>query len=305
MEIGVVRKFFYMFLWYLFVICKLFVLIWHRILTGKTRLSLYFKKKAENFLFFSPRVYKVSYIRKEIKTKSEPVRLFTKDMVKLHARFLAPEDGQPVILFFHGQSENITKWQDTFSFFRENGYGALFLSYRGHYKSAGRPSEAGVYSDAETAVEYLLQKGFAAENIILWGRSLGSAVALQTALKYDVKAVILESPILNIKQAAISVFARYVKIFKFVLLRRFIKWLLESANYIQMFDNGKKISKVKSPILIMHAKNDEKISYEQAVTLAEYNKSAKLFLVEEGSHDHSKWCYEEAKDFIEGLKCRC
>ena len=141
-------------------------------------------------------------------------------MVKLHARFLPPEEGKPVILFFHGQSENITKWQNTFSFFRQNGYGALFLSYRGHLKSAGRPSEEGLYTDGETAMEYLIEKGFVPENIILWGRSLGSAVALQTAIKYNVKAVVLESPILDIKQAAISVFARYVKIFK---LKKFKK----------------------------------------------------------------------------------
>lgn len=303
MNIDGVRKFFYMFLWYLFVVCKLFVLIWQHILSGKTRVSLYFKKKAENFLFFSPRVYKVSYIRKEVKTYSEQVRLFTKDMVKLYARFLPPEEGKPVILFFHGQSENITKWQNTFSFFRQNGYGALFLSYRGHLKSAGRPSEEGLYTDAETAMEYLIEKGFVPENIILWGRSLGSAVALQTAIKYNVKAVVLESPILDIKQAAISVFARYVKIFKFVLLRRFIKWLLESADFVQMFDNGEKIQKVKSPILIMHAKNDEKISYEQSITLSRLNPSARFFLVDDGSHDHSEWCYDEAKNFIEGLKC--
>ena len=294
-----------MFLWYLFVVCKLFVLIWHHILSGKTRVSMYFKKKAENFLFFSPRVYKVSYIRKEVKTSSEPVRLFTKDMVKLHAMFLPPKEGKPVILFFHGQSENITKWQNTFSFFKQNGYGALFLSYRGHLKSAGRPSEEGIYIDAETGMEYLIGKGFSPENIILWGRSLGSAVALQTALKYNVKAVVLESPILDIKQAAISVFARYVKIFKFVLLRRFIKWLLESADFVQMFDNGEKIQKVKSPILIMHAKNDEKISYEQSVTLSRLNPSARFFLVDDGSHDHSEWCYDEAKKFIEGVKCNC
>ena len=286
MNIDGVRKFFYMFLWYLFVVCKLFVLIWQHILSGKTRVSLYFKKKAE-----------------EVKTYSEQVRLFTKDMVKLYARFLPPEEGKPVILFFHGQSENITKWQNTFSFFRQNGYGALFLSYRGHLKSAGRPSEEGLYTDAETAMEYLIEKGFVPENIILWGRSLGSAVALQTAIKYNVKAVVLESPILDIKQAAISVFARYVKIFKFVLLRRFIKWLLESADFVQMFDNGEKIQKVKSPILIMHAKNDEKISYEQSVTLSRLNPSARFFLVDDGSHDHSEWCYDEAKNFIEGLKC--
>jgi hypothetical protein len=288
-------------LWYLFVVCKLFVLVWHHLLTGKTSISLYFKKKAENFLFFSPRVYKISYIRKSVKTYSESIRLFTKDMVKLHARFLPPKGDQPIIIFFHGQSENITKWQDTFDFYRNNGYGALFLSFRGHYKSAGRPSEEGIYIDAQTAVEYLKDKGFSEENIILWGRSLGSTVAVETALKYNVKAVILESAILDIKSGAISVFSRYIKIFKFVILKRFIKWLLENAHYVQNFSNYDKISKIKCPLLIMHAKNDEKINYEQSVKLASNNKNAQLFLVEEGSHDHADWCYEEAKRFIESL----
>jgi uncharacterized protein len=295
------RKLFYMFIRYLFVICKLFVLIWHHLLLGKTKCSFYFKKKAENFLFFSPRVYKVAYLKKEFKEVYQPIRLFTEDMVKLHAGFLPPVENKPIILFFHGQSENVTKWQETFIFLKKLGCGALFLSYRGHYKSAGRPSEDGVYTDAITAMNFLFSKGYKSEDIILWGRSLGSAVAIETALKYNVKALILESPIANIKEAALSIFSRYIKIFKFLILRRFIKWLLESADYIQKFANDDKIDKIKCPILIMHARNDEKITYEQSVKLAEKNPSAKLIIDEEGSHDSAEWCYPYVKSFIEGL----
>lgn len=295
------KKLFYLFIWYIFVVCKLFVLIWHNFLSGKSKVSRYFKIKAENFLFFSPRVYKVSYIKKEVKSSYEVVRLFTKDMVKIHAEFLEPQEGKPVVIFFHGQSENITKWQETFLFLKRQGLGALFLSYRGHYKSAGRPSEEGLYTDAETAVEYLFSKGYKAENIILWGRSLGSAVAIETALKYNVKAVILESPISNIKDAAFSVFSRYIKIFKFLILRNFIKWLILNTEYLQNFSNDEKIGRVTCPILIMHAKNDEKISFEQSEKLSRNNPSAKLVLVEKGSHDKADWCYPTIKDFIEGL----
>ena len=187
------RKIFQMFIWYLFVVCKLFALIWHHLLPNKNKIGIYFKKKAENFLFFSPRVYKVTKIRKEIKEVYQPIRLFTKDLVKIHAVFLPPiKENKPVVLFLHGQSENITKWQDTFIFFKKLGMGALFLSYRGHLKSAGRPSEEGIYTDCETAIDFLTkEKGIKIENIILWGRSLGSAAAIETALKYNVKAVIL------------------------------------------------------------------------------------------------------------------
>lgn len=296
-----IKKIFYLFIWYIFVVCKLFVLIWHNILSDSGKISRYFKIKSENFLFFSPRVYKVSYIKKEVKSSYEVIRLFTKDMVKIHAEFLEPQEGKPVVLFFHGQSENITKWQETFLFLKRQGFGALFLSYRGHYKSAGRPSEDGIYTDAETAMEYLFSKGYKAKNIILWGRSLGSAVAVQTALKYNVKAIILESPISNIKDASFSVFSRYVKIFKFIILRNFIKWLILNSAFLQNFANDEKIENVKSPILIMHAKNDEKISFEQSVKLHEKNPNSKLVLVEKGSHDKADWCYPIVKEFIEGL----
>ncbi len=297
-----VRKYFYMCIWYLFVICKLFVLIWHHLLPKKSKIGRYFTKKAENFLFFSPRVYKVARMKKEVKKVYQPVRLFTKDLVRIHAGFVPPEKDNPVVLFFHGQSENITKWQDTLLFLKKIGLGALFLSYRGHLKSAGRPSEDGIYTDAEAAVEFLQNQNIMPEKIILWGRSLGSAVAIETALKYNVKAVILESPILNIKQAALSIFARYIKIFKFLILKRFIKYLIESAEFIQKFANDEKISKVKCPILIMHAKNDEKIYYEQAMALAEKNPQAEFVLAEDGSHDYADWCYPYAEKFINELK---
>ena len=298
------RKVFYLFIWYLFVICKLFVLVWHRLLSQESVISTYFKKKAENFLFFSPRVYKVEYMKKEVKSVYKQIRLFTKDMVKLHAGFIPPVGDKPTVIFFHGQSENITKWQDTLLFLKKLGLGALFLSYRGHYKSAGRPSEEGIYIDAETAVKYLKEHGIKVENIILWGRSLGSAVAIETALKYNVKAVILESSIYNIKEAALSIFSRYIKIFKFIILKRLIKWLIISAKYIQKFENNKKIDRIKCPVLIMHAKNDEKINFEQAEKLHKLNSSTKLILVEDGSHDDANWCYPFVKEFIEELESK-
>lgn len=295
------RKMFYMFIWYLFVICKFFALIWHHLLPKNKKIGVCLTKKAENFLFFSPRVYKVKRMKPELKKVCKAVRLFTKDLVKIHASYIPPEGDNPVVLYFHGQSENITKWQDTFLFLKNIGCGALFLSYRGHYKSAGRPSEEGLYTDAETAMEYLFSQGFSPDRIILWGRSLGSAPAIQTALKYDVKAIILESPIENIRSAALSVFARYTKIFKIIILKRFIKWLIQSADFIQEFANDEKIKDVRCPILIMHSINDAKIYYEQALSLSQKNEAAKLILEENGSHDKSDWCFPHVTEFMESL----
>lgn len=292
------RKFFQMLIWYIFTAFKILVLLWHKILPSENKFFRYIKIKAENYIFFSPRVYKVSYIKKEVKNSAENVRLFTKDMVRLYGSYLEAEEGKPTVIFFHGQSENVTKWQDTFLFLKNLGYGALFLSYRGHYKSAGRPSEQGIYTDAETAVEYLLNKGVKENDIILWGRSLGSAAALQTALKYNVRSVIIESGILDIKSAAESVFKRYIKIFHIHILGDFIMWLIQTSNFLQKFDNTEKISKISIPILIVHAKNDVKINYQQAVELQKHNPSAKLILEEDGSHDTTDWAFGYIEEFL-------
>jgi len=292
------RKVFQVLIWYLFTAFKLLVLIWHKILPSDNKFFRYFKIKAENFIFFSPRVYKVSYIRKEVKQSVEQIRLFTKDMVRLYAAYLEAEEGKPTVIFFHGQSENITKWQDTLLFLKKLGYGALFLSYRGHFKSAGRPSEQGVYTDAETAVEFLLKKGIKENDIILWGRSLGSAAALQTALKYKVGCVIIESGILDIKTAAKSVFKRYIKIFHIHIIKDFIMWLITSSEFLQKFNNKEKISKVDIPVLIIHAKNDEKINYEQAEELHNENPDTKLILEEDGSHDRTDWAFSYIEEFL-------
>ena len=124
------QKIFYMCIWYFVALCKFFVLVWHNILPFN-KVGIYFKMKAENFLFFSPRVYKKFRLQKEVKQNCTSVRLFTKDMVRIHASFLKPLDGKPVVIFFHGQSENITKWQDTFLFlkkFQGDSHAAILAS---------------------------------------------------------------------------------------------------------------------------------------------------------------------------------
>ena len=172
------------------------------------------------------------------------------------------------------------------------------MSYRGHYRSAGRPSEQGIYTDAETAVDFLLKKGLKEKDIILWGRSLGSAAALQTALKYNVRSVIIESGILDIKTAAESVFKRYIKIFHIHLIKDFLIRLIKSSDILQKFDNAEKISEINVPVLIIHAKNDEKINYEQSIELHERNPKTKLIIEENGSHDKTDWAFGYIEEFL-------
>ena len=80
--------------------------------------------------------------------------------------------------------------------------------------------------------------------------------------------------------------------------------MFKLAQYIpakQTFDTVSKIHKIKSPLFIAHSKNDVIIDYRMAQKNAEKHGSAKLFIAEEGSHDHSDWAYDEILGFLETL----
>lgn len=283
------------------VLNKLLLVFLHYSLPKKGFFSRKIKEKIENFLFFSPRIKKIYPLRQELIGKFEPVRLLTKDCVKIYSWFIKPKENKPIVLFCHGQSENILKWQEAAIFLENLGYGALFLSYRGHYKSAGKPSEKGIYQDALTAIDFLLGRGYSTKNMIVWGRSLGSSIACEMALKHDLKAIILESAILDIKSAAVSITNWYVAQLNLPFLNKTIEESINKISFNQKFANNKKIQNVTCPILILHSKQDSKINYQSALGLYDLNKNANLYLSEEGSHDDMNWGLNKISEFLNNL----
>ncbi len=288
------KIFFYIY----YIFSKLIFVLLYSLIPKKGGIFRKLRLKLENRIFFSPRIKKVYPIIPELKGKIEPIRLMTKDFVRIYGWRINPKVTDTVVIFCHGQSESISKWQDTALFLEKAGIGALFLSYRGHYRSAGLPSEQGIYTDAETAIEYLEKQGIPSENIILWGRSLGSTVACETALRYKLKAVILESSICNIKEAAYTITELYLKIIGLSNLKTILTGLFEKTHFIQKFENDKKIAKIECPILILHSKNDVKIPHSSAEKLHKLNNKACLYLCDEGTHNSNQWCYEKVKEFI-------
>ncbi len=280
---------------------KFFLSIFHSKLTGKGFLSSRIKFKIENRLIFNPRVKKVLKIKKELIGTFTPIKLLTPDCVRLYAWYVKPKPNNPVVIFIPGQSESISKWQDTLEFLQNMGYGALFLSLRGHYKSAGIPSEEGVYTDAETAIKFLKKEGFKSKDIIVWGRSLGSATALEMGVRHRLKGVILESAIQNIKCAASTLIEYYLTSFKISFFKSYVMKMLSEINFMQNFENDKKIAGLKTKALIIHSKNDLKIPYKTAELLHSLNPKTKLVISEEGSHESNDWCFEEVENFLHSL----
>jgi fermentation-respiration switch protein FrsA (DUF1100 family) len=126
----------------------------------------------------------------------------TLDGVRLHGWWVPREDSQLVTLFLHGNAGNITHRAAHIREIAAAGSSVLVVDYRGYGKSGGWPTEKGLYQDAETAFIHLLGRGYRAQQIILHGESLGSAVAVDLAYRRPCAALILEAPFTSASDVA-------------------------------------------------------------------------------------------------------
>jgi hypothetical protein len=288
-------------IFYLIILKKAILLLIYNFFLEKNRICIKIRKEIENYLFFQPSKFRAVKLDRALLGKFKPIRFITKDRVKLYSWFISPKENKPTILYLHGQAESILKHQNVASFCLEKGFGLFLLSYRGHYKSSGRPTEKGVYEDANSAILYLNKQGIKTENIILWGHSLGTVTALETAINNDVKAVILQSPIKNIKSAAIDVNNFYCRRLHIPSLVSINKEILQNIDFIQKFDAMSKIKLVKSPILLLHSKTDRIAPYMNSVELSKNNPKSILKIFERGTHWDCSWCLDTICEFIENL----
>ena len=111
--------------------------------------------------------------------------------VTIGGRLHPAERESPLLLFFHGNGGNLSHRIEKISFFHSLGFNVFIMDYRGYGESSGSPSEQGLYKDAQSSYDYLITAlKFKPEQIILFGESLGAAVATEMALKNKVGAVI-------------------------------------------------------------------------------------------------------------------
>ncbi len=114
----------------------------------------------------------------------------------VHGLYFPARPGQKsrqVVLYLHGNAGTLEQWGDIQQPFTELGADILIIDYRGYGKSSGTPTEQKLYDDAEAAVAWLLER-YEANQIVLYGRSLGSGVAAWLASRYAVQALVLETP---------------------------------------------------------------------------------------------------------------
>ncbi|MCH6572947.1 MAG: alpha/beta fold hydrolase, partial [Proteobacteria bacterium] len=136
----------------------------------------------------------------------EEVFLDTEDGVRLHGWYIPRHGSKQTLLFFHGNAGNISHRGASVEIFHRLGLNVFIFDYRGYGMSQGKPVENGLYKDARAAWRYLTkERGFDQEDIILFGRSLGGAVAAELAAEIQPGGLILESTFSSAKDVANAV----------------------------------------------------------------------------------------------------
>ena len=241
------------------------VLLLILVLTGIAFYAFY--PRIENFfVFFPDRSH--DHAPEDYRLNFRDVSFEGGDGKGLHGWFFpAPEKG-PVLLFCHGNAGNISHRLENIRLLVDRGLQVFIFDYRGYGRSPGRPSEAGIYSDGLAAYDHLVQSlGIPPGDIIAFGRSLGAAVALEIALQREVRALVMESAFTSTKGMAGTMFL-------FGLLAPFLP-----AHY----DNLGKISRVRTPKLIIHGREDEIVPFAMGRRLFETASHPKRFYSMDGA----------------------
>ncbi|MBU8881716.1 lysophospholipase [Kaistella sp. DKR-2] len=120
---------------------------------------------------------------------------------KINALHFKINNPKGVILYFHGNSDNLHRWGSIAAEFTQYGYNVLVMDYRGYGKSSGVRNEDYLYSDAQFFYDFA-KKNYGEEKIVVYGRSLGGAFAVKVAADYMPKMVILEATFYNLQDIA-------------------------------------------------------------------------------------------------------
>ena len=198
----------------------------------------------------------------------ESITITTEDDVALNAWTLfAEKPNGRWLIYFHGQGANISHYLSLTAQWVERGYNVLMVDYRGYGSSEGTPSEAGLYLDAQGSYAYLLERDIQPNNIVIYGFSLGSGVAVDLASKVEVGALVVEAGYTSLVDVVRSLYSP--------ILTGFVT---------NRFESTAKIAQVAAPTAFIHATDDRVIPERQGRILFEQATAEKIFLTVQGGH---------------------
>lgn len=180
-----------------------------------------------------------------------------------------PREGWPTLLYLHGNAGNLAGRSDRFQRYQSKGYGLLMMSWRGYSGSTGQPSEASNVADAIRAYDHLRAGGVKAADIVVYGESLGSGVAVQLAGVREVGALVLDAPYTSVVDVALLSYP----------------YLPVRPLLADRYESNRHISQVTAPVLVLHGERDAVIPVNMGRELHRLAREPKrLVLFPDGGH---------------------
>ena len=204
--------------------------------------------------------------------KFTEVNIHSEDGTALNGLHFKLDNPKGIVLFFHGNKGNLTRWGSIVPYLLEYNYEVFVIDYRGYGKSTATFNQGMMYEDANVAYRYVKSK-FPEEKIVVYGRSLGSTFAASVGSIFDPKHVVLEAPFYNMKKAT-----------------QFYFFLSPTFLLKYTFRTDLMVPYISSPVTFFHGDADRTTSFEGSKELFQLLKTEqKEFIpIPEGTHHNVK-----------------
>ncbi len=230
-----------------------------------------------------------NYFGDRLLVSIQKIKIKTKDNIELEAWYHNKNlNDYKTILFLHGNAGSLENRIHKINHFKDIKVNFLLVSWRGFNGNKGKPTEEGLYEDANSAIRWLNSKGIKDNNIILYGESLGTGIVTEVAQYKSFSGIILESPFTSMIDAGKD---------KYPFLP--VKLLLKDK-----YESNKKMKNINIPILVMHGKADKLVPFHMGKKIFELaNKPKYSYFSEHDNHmmEYNEKLLKVLKDFINSL----
>ena len=262
-------------IWYIFLslILAYFLII---IVIYFSQRSLMYHPSTNNFLDENKLNHKIEKIK--ISSDNE-----------LKAWYFKKNKNFKTLLFFHGNAGSLENRIYKLNYLSKLKLNYIIVAYRGFSGNKGNPTEEGLYKDARAAKYWLNLNNISDQNIIIYGESLGTAVAIDLAKDHKFAGIILESPFTSMLE----------------LSRKYYPWAPSKLLLKDKYETDKKIKKIFSPILILHGKKDKIVPFEMGEELFKKANNPKYnYFIENDGHmiEFNEDLINSISGFISSLK---
>ena len=240
----------------IFIVFGLYIMIGSLLVTFQEKIIFRPTKLDQDYTYAFKTSFKEFYVK-------------APDGAKLNALHFNAETPKGLIVYFHGNAGDLSRWGAIVEPFVGLGFDVVVMDYRSYGKSSGKLSEQRLYSDAQLFYEYALNH-YNPEDIIIYGRSLGTGIASKLASENKVQQLILETPYTSLEAVASYRFPIFP-------VETFLKYRLPTIEFIKFME---------CPITIFHGTEDAIVPYELGKKLkTEYPGKIDLITIEGGGHN--------------------